>query len=174
LPGGGFTFLIFLSGTLFSRILEGLFQTIQISQTDDILLSSSGAGTRNNVRGPGISSFQDILLVAPVIVYINAETDRFKILLGNKGKTGIYQWTHLKSSKRYIGSAVDLSKRLMYYYNKNYLNRDKNMYICNAIITHTYSAFSLSILEYINIKSLSKEDARKLILDREQHYFDTF
>jgi hypothetical protein len=47
------------------------------------------------------------------------------------------------------------------------------MYICNAIITHTHSAFSLSILEYINIENLSKEDARKLILDREQYYLDT-
>jgi group I intron endonuclease len=47
------------------------------------------------------------------------------------------------------------------------------MYICNAIITHTHSAFSLSIFEYINIENLSKEDARKLILDREQHYLDT-
>ena len=74
MPGGGFTFLIFLSGTLFSRILEGLFQTIQISQTDDILLSSSGAGTCGNVCGPGIFYFQDSLLATTVIVYINAET----------------------------------------------------------------------------------------------------
>jgi hypothetical protein len=50
----------------------------------------------------------------------NAETDRSKILSDTKDKTGIYQWTHLESSKRYIGSAVDLSKRLIYYYNKNY------------------------------------------------------
>ena len=47
------------------------------------------------------------------------------------------------------------------------------MYICNAIITHTHSAFSLFIFEYINIENLSKEDARKLILSREQYYLDT-
>jgi hypothetical protein len=61
----------------------------------------------------------------------------------------------------------------MYYYNKNFLNRDKNMYICNAIITHTHSAFSLSILEYINIENLLKDEARKLILSWEQYYLDT-
>jgi hypothetical protein len=33
--------------------------------------------------------------------------------------------------------------------------------------------FSLSILENINIKNLSKDKARKLILEREQHYLDT-
>jgi hypothetical protein len=37
------------------------------------------------------------------------------------------------------------------------------MYIYNAIITYTHFAFSLSILEYINIKNLSKKDARKFI-----------
>jgi hypothetical protein len=47
------------------------------------------------------------------------------------------------------------------------------MYICNAIITHTHSAFSLFIFEYINIENLSKEDVRKLILSRKQYYLDT-
>lgn len=32
--------------------------------------------------------------------------------------------------------------------------------------------FFLSILEYINITDLSKEEARKLILEQEQHYID--
>ena len=47
------------------------------------------------------------------------------------------------------------------------------MYICNAIITHTHSAFSLFIFEYINIENFSKENVRKLILSREQYYLDT-
>src|SRR5690606_13201914 len=91
----------------------------------------------------------------------------------NKGKTRIYQWTHIESNKTYIGSAVDLSKRFKNYFNKNYLNRFKKMYICNALLHHGYSAFSLSIVENIDISNLSKEEARQLILSREQHYLNS-
>jgi group I intron endonuclease len=76
-----------------------------------------------------------------------------------------------RAQKRYIGSAVDLSKRLKDYYSASELKRNNN-YINRAIICHTHSAFSLSILEYIDISTLSKEEARKLILSREQHYID--
>jgi hypothetical protein len=61
----------------------------------DDILSSSGAGIRDNVRGSRIFSFQEVLLVASVIIFINAETDRSKILSDTKDKTRIYQWTHL-------------------------------------------------------------------------------
>jgi group I intron endonuclease len=47
------------------------------------------------------------------------------------------------------------------------------MYICNALLHHGYSSFTLTILEYINISNLSKENARKLILERKQHYIDS-
>jgi group I intron endonuclease len=46
------------------------------------------------------------------------------------------------------------------------------MYLCNALVCHKHSAFSLSILEYIDISGLSKEEARELILAREQCYLD--
>ena len=48
------------------------------------------------------------------------------------------------------------------------------MYIYNALRNHGYSVFSLSTLEYIDISNLSKEDARKLILEREQYYLDLY
>jgi hypothetical protein len=47
-----------------------------------------------------------------------------------------------------------------------------NNYISKALIFHSYSEFFLTILEYIDISNLSKEEARKLILLREQHYID--
>jgi group I intron endonuclease len=145
--------LFFLS--LFScftpEIYGGLFQPTILYQDLDLILST----------------------FIPITIYSNADTDKLKVLKDNKGKSGIYQWSHLESGKIYIGSAVDLSKRLMYYYSKSFLNRDKNMYICNALISHTHSAFSISILEYIDTSNLSKEQSRKLILEREQHYLDT-
>ena|SRR5690606_7107214 len=87
-----------------------------------------------------------------VKIYNNAETDKLQILSDNKGKAGIYQWTHLESGKKYIGSAVDLSKRLSKYYSPLEL-KDIENYICRAIIHHTHLSFSLSILEFIDISN---------------------
>jgi group I intron endonuclease len=108
-----------------------------------------------------------------VIVYNNAETDKKKILSDNKGKTGIYLWTHIESGKRYVGSAFNLADRLGRYYSKNYIEKAKeNSYIYNAMLIHGYSAFSLTILEFIDISNLSLEESKKLILEREQKYLD--
>ena len=76
-------------------------------------------------------------------------------------------------NKIYVGSAVDLSRRLRDYFNLNYLERAKSMYICNALLYHGYSAFSLTILEYVDITNLSKDESKKLLLEREQHFMDS-
>jgi len=39
-------------------------------------------------------------------------------------------WTHKESGRRYVGSAVDLSKRLKDYFSPFYLKRAKNYMIC--------------------------------------------
>jgi uncharacterized protein YqjF (DUF2071 family) len=141
------------------ELLGGLFQSTLSCQINDMLLSL-------------IPFFQEGLLAAPVIVYSNAETDKLQIFTDNKGKTGIYLWTHKESGKIYTRSAVDLSRRFYSYYSLLELKRRDN-YISRALIHHGYSAFSLSILEYIDISNLSLEEARKLIFSREQYYIDT-
>lgn len=108
----------------------------------------------------------------PVIIYNNINIEKSKIFSDNKGKAGIYLWTCLDSNKIYIGSAVDLSKRIRSYFSKTYLTRSRNSHITNALIKFGYSAFSLTIIEYIDISNLSKEEARKLILGREQYYIN--
>lgn len=113
------------------------------------------------------------VLATAIIVYPNGETDKSLILSYNKGKAGIYQWTHKDSNKRYVDSAVDLSKRLSHYLNKSYLTKYKSMYIYKALLLHDYSLFSLTIFEYIDIFHLSKEDSRKLILEWKQLYIDS-
>ena len=107
-----------------------------------------------------------------VIIYFNAETDRSKILSENKGITGIYLWTHKESGKMYVGSAVHLSRRLKDYYSPSKLKKANN-YICNALMLHTHSAFSLTILEHIDISNLDFENIQKLVLSREQYFFDS-
>lgn len=112
-----------------------------------------------------------LILFVPIIIYSNAETDKSKIFSDNKGRAAIYMWTHRESGKRYVGSAVNLLERMYQYFSLSWL-KQVDSYISRALIHHTHSAFSLSILEYIDISNLSKEEARKLILSREQIYLD--
>jgi group I intron endonuclease len=107
----------------------------------------------------------------PIMIYSNPDRDKSRILSDLKGKAGIYMWTHKETGKFYIGSAIDLSKRLGYYYTPSGLKRADN-YISRALILHTHSAFSLSILKYIEIENLDKEKTRLLILESEQYYLD--
>jgi hypothetical protein len=96
----------------------------------------------------------------PAVIYSNALIAKSQILKDNKGKTGIYQWTHLESGKFYVGSAFDLSKRLNNYYKRSNLTRNSNSIINNAILNHGYSSFSVTIMEYIDISNLTKAEAR--------------
>ena len=48
----------------------------------------------------------------PVKVYRNADLDKLRILLENKKKSGVYRWINLMSGKSYIGSSIDLEKRM--------------------------------------------------------------
>lgn len=63
------------------------------------------------------------LSAVPVISYSNAYLYKRDVLRDNKGKTGVYRWTHIESGKSYIGSAIDLSRRLKNYYNITYLEK---------------------------------------------------
>jgi group I intron endonuclease len=47
------------------------------------------------------------------------------------------------------------------------------MIINKVLYNYGYSAFNLSILEYIDITNLSKNEAKIIILEREQYYLDT-
>jgi group I intron endonuclease len=98
--------------------------------------------------------------------------DKSQILKDNKDKAGVYLWTHKESGKIYVGSSVNLFRRLGEYYSFPKLD-ERNSYIHNAIKLYKYSAFFISIVEYINITNLPLEDARKLIISREQYYINT-
>jgi len=122
-----------------------------------------------------LSQIYGILLsFIPVTIYPNTDTDKLQILADNKDKAGIYLWTHKESGKQYVGSSINLRNRFRSYYSINYLNhiKNRNMIITKVLLKYGYSAFSLSILEYINITGLSKEEQKKLILGREQYYLD--
>ena len=113
----------------------------------------------------------NILFVSSVI-YNNIESQKLNILTENKNKAGVYLLTHLESQNKYIGSSVNLSRRLKYYFSKVNIARHTNSRIHNALLLYGHSSFSLTILEYIEIENFSIEEAKNIILEREQYFID--
>lgn len=59
----------------------------------------------------------------PVKIYGNADTDKLQILSENKNKAGVYRWVNLNTGKTYIGSGINLYKRIGEYYSLRNLER---------------------------------------------------
>jgi len=75
-------------------------------------------------------------------------------------------FTNKQNGKKYVGSAVDLYKRLSFYFSTKALEnelKNNQSYIYNALLKDGYSNFSLDILEYCSIEELLK---------REKHFID--
>lgn len=100
----------------------------------------------------------------PEVVYPNADLNKEEIIKTNENKSGVYRWINLNSGFMYVGSSVNLAKRLRYYYNYSSLTK-KNMVIHKAILKYGYSNFKLEILEYC---------APEECIKREQYYLDLF
>lgn len=60
-------------------------------------------------------------MINPVKYYDNAEEFKSAILLDNKDKSGIYKWENKISGEFYVGSAVNLKKRMSGYYRESYI-----------------------------------------------------
>jgi len=98
--------------------------------------------------------------------YQNADTCKATVLSENKNKSGIYIWKNKINGKRYIGSAVDLSKRLKFYYSNSSMEsllKISKSHICSALLKHGRSNFSLEILEYCSPEKC---------VEREKYYID--
>ena len=108
-------------------------------------------------------------------LFILAEISEADILKALKGKSGIYKWTNLVNGKSYVGSSANLRRRIQEYFNlertRRELERGESM-VYKALLKYGYSNFTLEILETINIANLSFEEAKVLLLDREQYYID--
>lgn len=115
----------------------------------------------NNNSITNISS-TDVRLVSPVKSYVNAELLKDEILKDNRDRSGVYRWVNNLNGKTYVGSGVNLAKRLGSYYNKNVLNRNPRP-IQNALLKYGHINFTLEILEYC---------PKTKLLEREQFYLD--
>lgn len=100
--------------------------------------------------------------IVPVVKYSNADHDKIQIIKENKKKSGVYRWINNLNGNSYVGSSVDLTKRLRLYYKNNSLKKN-NMAINKSILKYGHSNFSLEILEYCD---------KSKVLSREQYYLD--
>lgn len=131
-----------------STIPEGVYRHGLISNTMYFLSSET-----NN------SSFPDI---TPVASYLNADVQKNELLLENKNRSGIYRWVNKLNNKIYIGSAINLYKRFLVYYNYAAIVNKKSK-INRALLKYGYSNFKLDILEYCKVED---------VIEREQYYID--
>lgn len=98
-------------------------------------------------------------------IFSDADKDKLDILEYIKGKSGIYMWTNKLNGKKYVGSSVDLRRRLLEYYNVNRMLNEKSMPINVALLKYGYTNFSLTILEICDKDSL---------MSREKHFFEVY
>ena len=57
------------------------------------------------------------MIINPIKYYNNAGLSKKEILNDNQKKSGIYLWTNNLNNNSYVGSAINLSKRLGTYFN---------------------------------------------------------
>jgi hypothetical protein len=107
-----------------------------------------------------VDTFSDSIYIIPVTYiftynnikfYPSLDLDKRYILSENKAKSGVYCFINKKNGNKYVGSSVNLRIRFFEYFNTNYLERNKNMPICLALLKYGYSNFSLEIVEYCEI-----------------------
>ena len=72
-------------------------------------------------------------------------------------------WKNKLNGKKYVGSSVDLRRRLLEYYKINRLLNEKSMPINVALLKYGYQNFTLTILEICDRDSL---------MFREKHFFE--
>ena len=99
-------------------------------------------------------------------IYSNFGKNRLEIVSDNKSKSGIYILFNNKNESYYVGSSVNIARRMSSYLTHAYLNhpKNKNMIICKSLLKYEHDSFSLIIVEY--------SDASNLV-QREQYWIDT-
>ena len=117
------------------------------------------------IRMFSTSKSDDSSEASGLAVFSNADIDKLNILKYVKGKSGIYMWTNKLNGKNYVGSSVDLRRRLLEYYNVNRILNEKSMPINVALLKYGYTNFTLTILEICDKDSL---------MSREKHFFEVY
>ena len=109
-------------------------------------------------------------------LYKNLLLAKGNLNLNIKNKTGIYQLVNIINGKTYVGSSIDLNRRLKEYLNPLYINRNLkkgNSAIMNALLKYGNIKFGIRFLEIIDLDpKLSKSEIKSIILTKEQYYIN--
>lgn len=97
------------------------------------------------------------------IEWDDADKDKLSILEYTKGKSGIYMWTNKLNQKKYVGSSVNLRRRLLEYYSIKRLLKENSMPINVALLKYGYHNFSFAILELCDLANLMTREKYFLI-----------
>ncbi len=99
-------------------------------------------------------------------LFVNPIVERVDIKLATTNRSGVYLWYSKLSGKYYVGSSVDLYKRLSIYYQPSYLAYPNNadLPIVRAITKYGLENFILVILDYTK---------KSNVYISEQYYLDT-
>lgn len=98
-----------------------------------------------------------------ILQFANAERDRLDILKAVKGKSGIYLWSNNLNGKKYVGSSVNLHRRVLEYFNTTRLLGSSSMPINLALLKYKHCNFTFEVLEFCDIDK---------VMSREKDYFD--
>jgi len=99
------------------------------------------------------------LKIIPVKLYSNINIQKQDILNDNKSKLGIYWIINKVNGKFYIGSAVNLNRRL----NEHFQGDKSNIILQKAFKKYSLENFSIEILEYC-------DQVKEILLERELYY----
>jgi group I intron endonuclease len=105
-------------------------------------------------------------VIYPTLFYENSDVSKKDIYKDNRKKTGVYRWINKISGKTYIGSALNISERLVKYYSLSCLIKEtkrNNSAIYKALLNYGHSTFKFEILEHCT---------PKVLIEREQYYLD--
>jgi group I intron endonuclease len=108
----------------------------------------------------------DNLSFCPVKIYNNMLDDKSLIVSEFNKKPGIYLLHNLVNGKQYVGSSIDLKRRLYSYYSPSKLIDGR--YISNSIMKYGHNNFTVLILELVEPSDHIKTN----LLSREQYYID--
>lgn len=121
--------------------------------------------TNNTNLSPGTNVIMGLFMNSKDL-FVNPIVERADIKLATTDRPGVYLWYSKLSGKYYVGSSVDLYKRLSRYYQPGYLAypNHADLPIVRAITKYGLENFILVILDYTEKSNIHIS---------EQYYIDT-
>lgn len=85
---------------------------------------------------------------------------------------GIYKIINTKTGKVYVGSSVDMNRRLRTHFNALKHNSHKNEHLQSSFNKHGKDCFNAEIIEIVDISGLDRPAQDKMLWSREQFWMD--